>query len=88
MRTGGLRLKLPKRSTREISRFPHKKRLHMPVSLTAPGRPGTRDYRARPYCLPNFVPRRHPEKTLSRLNGWPMLSPVERFADVLAGACA
>jgi hypothetical protein len=88
MRTGGLRLKLPERSTREISRFPHKKRLHMPVSLTAPGRPGTRDDAPVRVAFRISVPRQHPEKTLSRLNGWPMLSPVERFADVLANVCA
>ena len=29
---------------REISRFPHKERLHMPGSLTTPGRVGARDY--------------------------------------------
>ena len=28
---------------REISRFPHKKRLHMPGSLSTPGRPGACD---------------------------------------------
>src|SRR5262245_58343825 len=61
---------------REISRFPRKERLHMPGSLTTPGRP---DARA---VAPGCVAFRHlhsvgtQNETLSRLNGWPMRSPV------------
>jgi hypothetical protein len=39
MRTGGD----CRAVNREISRFPNKKRLHMPGSVTTPDRPGTRD---------------------------------------------
>src|SRR6478672_4044069 len=61
---------------REISRFPCKERLHMPGSLTTPGRPGARD------DAPGCVAFRHlhgvgtQNRTLSRLNGWPMRPPV------------
>src|SRR5262249_50765826 len=61
---------------REISLFPRKERLHMPGSLTTPGRP---DARA---VAPGCVAFRHlhsvgtQNETLSRLNGWPMRSPV------------
>src|SRR5215467_4179537 len=61
---------------REISRFPRKERLHMPGALTTPGRP---DARA---VAPGCVAFRHlhsvgtQNETLSRLNGWPMHSPV------------
>jgi len=47
-------------ANREISRFPHKKRTHMPGSSTTPGRLGTRDYRTQPCCLPRSWRRRHP----------------------------
>src|SRR6266446_4049104 len=61
---------------REISRFPRKERLHMPGSLTTPGRPGARD------DAPECVAFRHlhgvgtQDRNLSRLNGWPMRHPV------------
>jgi hypothetical protein len=67
--------------TRETSRFPFKERPHMPGSLTTRDWTGPRDiasvhvaFRAHygvgiPGC-----------KRLSRLNGWPMLSPRQRFA--------
>ena len=39
-------------------------------------------YRVRPYCVPQPIWRRHPElKRLSRLNGWPMLSPANASPD-------
>src|SRR5712672_3731374 len=61
---------------REISRFPCKERLHMPGSLTTPGRPGARD--DAPGCV--AFRQMHgvgtQNRNLSRLNGWPMRSPV------------
>ena len=60
----------------EISRFPSKERPHMPVSTTTPDRLGARTiapirvaFRQR-----NDVGARMRE--LSRLNGWPVSSPV------------
>src|SRR5260370_41417758 len=38
---------------RGISRFPYKKLLHMPGSVTTPGRPGAREWRARACGLPH-----------------------------------
>jgi hypothetical protein len=62
---------------REISRFPHKKRTHMPGSATTPGQLGTRGYRAQPFCLPMFERRRHPGQSFFRGSiVWPMCSPV------------
>src|SRR5438445_7872087 len=61
---------------REISRFPRKERLHMPGSLTTPGRPGARN------DAPGFVAFHHmhgvgtQKRKLSRLNGWPTHPPV------------
>src|SRR6202047_837418 len=61
---------------REISRFPRKERLHMPGSLTTPGRPGARA------DAPEYVAFHHmhgvgtQNRKLSRLNGWPMRTPV------------
>src|ERR1700752_2702844 len=61
---------------REISRFPRKERLLMPGSLTTPGRPGARD------DAPGGVAFHHmhgvgtQNRKLSRLNGWPMRTPV------------
>src|SRR4029077_4124722 len=61
---------------REISRFPRKERLHMPGSLTTPGRPGARA------VAPECVAFHHmhgvgtQNRKLSRLNGWPMRTPV------------
>src|SRR5215813_10874282 len=72
MRTGGN----CRTVDREISRFPRKERLHMPGSLTTPGRPGLA--LSRPDMLPSTLctasaPRM---RLFSRLNGWPMRSPV------------
>src|SRR6202022_991134 len=84
MRTDGCRRTVD----REISRFPCKERLHMPGSLTTPGRPGARD------DAPGCVAFRHlhgvgtQNRNLSRLNGWPMRPPCQRFAETLAGNCA
>ena len=76
MRTGGCCQTVD----REISRFPRKERLHMPGSLTTPGRPNARD------DAPGCVAFRHlhgvgtQNRNLSRLNGWPMrpLSTLRR----------
>ena len=58
----------------ETSRFPSKERLHMPVSKTTPGRRSR--YRAHPCCLPSPTTSAPRMRVLSRLNGWPMRSPV------------
>src|SRR6202030_3939290 len=61
---------------REISRFPRKERLHMPGSLTTPGRPGA-GADAPEYVA--FHPRHGVgtrNRKLSRLNGWPTRTPV------------
>ena len=66
----------PSPARHETSRFPSKERLHMPGSLTTPGRPGARD------DAPGCVAFRHlhgvgtQNRNLSRLNGWPMRPPV------------
>src|SRR5262245_18017234 len=49
MRTGGFCQTVD----REISRFPRKERLHMPGSLTTPGRPGLA--LSRPNMLPSTI---------------------------------
>ena len=61
----------------EISRFPSKERLCMPGSKTTQGRPGTRK------IAPVRIAFRHAngvgtlnDLKLSRLNGWPTVSPV------------
>src|SRR5580700_11544032 len=65
-----------KGETKRASRFPRKERLHMPGSLTTPGRPGARA------DAPEYVAFRHmhgvgtQNRKLSRLNGWPMRTPV------------
>ena len=46
---------------RGTSRFPYKKRLHMPGSVTTPDRPSTRKWRARAFGLPHSELCRHPE---------------------------
>src|SRR3954454_626317 len=60
----------------EISRFPRKERAHMPGSLTTPGRSAAcADASDRVAFRPvDDVGAR--ENTLSRLDGWPMRSPV------------
>jgi hypothetical protein len=60
---------------RGTSRFPHKKLLHMPGSVTTLGRPGAREWRARAYgfgtvSAPGMI-------GLSRFNGWPVHSPAD-----------
>lgn len=60
----------------------------MPGSLTTPDRPSAREI-----ALVRFAFRSNNSvgirsRTLSWLDGWPMRSPTERFADILAGACA
>src|SRR5260370_574805 len=45
---------------RGTSRFPYKKILHMPGSVTTPDRPGARKWRARAYGLPHSELCRHP----------------------------
>src|ERR1700732_783688 len=61
---------------REISRFPRKERLHTPGAITPPGRPGARA------DAPEYVAFHHmhgigtQNRKLSRLNGWPMRTPV------------
>src|SRR5262245_37132425 len=61
---------------REISRFPRKERLHMPGSLTTPGRPGARADAPGCIAFHNMHGVGTRDRTLSRLNGWPMRSPV------------
>jgi len=72
MRTGGC----CRTVDREISRFPRKERLHMPGSLTTPGRPGARDDAPRRIAFHDLHGVGTQNRNLSRLNGWPMLSPV------------
>ena len=64
--------------TRETSRFPH-----APARVAdRAGLDPTARYRLRPCCLPRPIRRRYPGlKRLSRLNGWPMLSPVNASPD-------
>ena len=77
----------------EISRFPSKELPHMPVSATTPGRMGARTIA--PILLPSVsgttsAPRM---RVLSRLNGWPVRSPVNaspmpsRAAALTRGRC-
>ena len=61
---------------REISRFPRKERLHMPGSLTTPGRPGARADAPRCVAFHHLHGVGTQNRKLSRLNGWPMRSPV------------
>src|SRR5260221_2108197 len=61
---------------REISRFPRKERLHMPGSLTTPGRPNARDDAPRRVAFHDLHGVGTQNRKLSRLNGWPMRSPV------------
>src|ERR1700731_1259037 len=64
------------RVDREISRFPRKERLHMPGSLTTPGRPNARDDAPRRVAFHDLHGVGTQNRKLSRLNGWPMRSPV------------
>ena len=62
---------------RGVSRFPRKELPHMPVSSTTPGAyTGRSRYRAHLCRLPSAERRRTRDEVLSRLNGWPMRSPV------------
>src|SRR6202162_6742174 len=72
MRTGGCCQTVD----REISRFPRKERLHMPGSLTTPGRPNARDDSPRRVAFHDIHGVGTQNRKLSRLNGWPMRSPV------------
>src|SRR3981189_1317264 len=72
MRTGGCCQTVD----REISRFPRKERLHMPGSLTTPGRPNARDDAPRRVAFHDLHGVGTQYRKLSRLNGWPMHSPV------------
>ena len=72
MRTGGCCQTVD----REISRFPRKERLHMPGSLTTPGRPNARDDAPRRVAFHDIHGVGTQNRKLSRLNGWPMRSPV------------
>lgn len=60
----------------------------MPGSVTTLGRPSARDDAPDRVAFRLLYAVGSQDKPLSRLNGWPMLSPVERFADALAVACA
>lgn len=64
------------RSTREISRFPRKELLHMPGSLTTPDRPGTRAGAPVHVAFRLLYAVGIRNTPVSRLDGWPMLSPV------------
>jgi hypothetical protein len=84
MRTGGN----CRAVNREISRFPNKKRLHMPGSATTPDRPGARDiapvhvaFHGR-NCVGIRVDRSFAAQWLA------YALPYRRFADILADACA
>src|ERR1700681_815422 len=72
MRTGGCCQTVD----REISRFPRKERLHMPGSLTTPGRPNARDDAPRRVAFRHLHGVGTQNRNLSRLNGWPMRPPV------------
>ena len=72
MRTGGC----CRTVDREISRFPRKERLHMPGSLTTPGRPGARDDAPGRVAFRKMHCVGTQNRKLSRLNGWPMRPPV------------
>src|SRR4029077_1287501 len=61
---------------RETSRFPRKERLHMPGSLTTPGRSGACDDTPVRIAF-HVIHRVGTRDTLSRLNGWPMHSPAD-----------
>src|SRR4051795_2254952 len=72
MRTRGI----PPLAKPEISRFPRNELPHMPGSSTTPGRAGARI--TLPSVLPSMILNTSAPETIlfSRLNGWPMRSPV------------
>src|SRR5258708_31113949 len=72
MRTGGCWQTVD----REISRFPRKERLHMPGSLTTPGRPNARDDAPRRVAFHDLHDVGTQNRKLSLLNGWPTRSPA------------
>jgi hypothetical protein len=72
MRTGGC----CQAAERKTSRFPRKERLHMPGSLTTPGRPGARDDAPDRIAFHKMHCVGTQDRKLSRLNGWPMRPPV------------
>jgi len=73
---------------REISRFPNKKRLHMPGSATAPDRPGARDGAPAhvAFHTRNCVGIRDDRSFAVQWLAY--AHPYRRFADILADACA
>jgi hypothetical protein len=73
---------------REISRFPNKKRLHMPGSATTPDRPGARDIAPVRVAFHgrNCVGIRDDKSFAARWLAYAL--PYRRFADILADACA
>lgn len=62
---------------RESSRFPYKKLLHMPGSVTTPKRLGARDIAPLRVAFRSVDSVGSRENILSRLNGWPMHSPAD-----------
>src|SRR4029434_4309971 len=58
------------------SRFPRKERLHMPGSLTTPGRPGACAVASGHVAFHLMHGVGTQVETLSRLNGWPVHSAV------------
>jgi hypothetical protein len=73
---------------REISRFPDKKRLHMPGSMTTPDRPGARDITPVrvAFHIRNCVGIRDDKSFAVQWLAYAF--PYRRFADILADACA
>jgi hypothetical protein len=84
MRTGGNRRAV----NREISRFPCKKRLHMPGSVTTPDRPGARDIAPVhvAFHILNCVGIRDDKAFVAQWLAYAL--PCRRFADVLTDTCA
>ena len=77
MRTGGCCQTVD----HEISRFPRKKRLHMPGSLTTPGRPNARDD-----VLPSTIYTVSAPRIGNFRAQWLAYAlPCQRFAEALAG---
>lgn len=61
---------------RKISRFPREERLHMPGSLATPGRPGACAIAPECFAFYHMHGVGTQNRKLSRLNGWPMRTPV------------